>query len=180
MNTTKHTTAEGAGSSVYDYVSRARRAHFDGMVARSCGATAYAAENFRYRDEMMQAAHGASTIVLTLPAKPEEQWEAARVANAPKSDEDESAPLYYGYFDGLRGNGIEMTMEQAESASDASALARIPSITMQLDLYGPMELAISLRESGAWDEAELEDDDQNRQRAVWLAACDIRENRSEV
>lgn len=33
----------------------------------------------------------------------------------------------------------------------------------------------TLRRYGAWDEDELADDDQNRHRALWLAAADISE-----
>ena len=39
----------------------------------------------------------------------------------------------------------------------------------------PEVLANALREYGAWDEAELADDDANWRRIVWVLACDLRE-----
>jgi len=75
-----------------------------------------------------------------------------------------------------------MTLAQARSAShqgqcdsDVASLAAHPGIAAQLDAIGSDTLRDSLRESGAWDAEDLADDAQNRLRAVWLAACDIRE-----
>lgn len=88
-----------------------------------------------------------------------------------------------GCFDGLRGLEIRMTLEQALSAShagdcedDARHLASEGAICDQLDALGADNIRDGLRESGAWDAEELADDQANRQRAVWLAACDIKEN----
>lgn len=88
-----------------------------------------------------------------------------------------------GCFDGLRGLEIEMTMEEAQGAShqgqcddDVAWLTRRTHIAAQLDAIGADDIRAGLKESGAWDAVELADDYANRQRAVWLAACDIREN----
>jgi hypothetical protein len=90
---------------------------------------------------------------------------------------------YFGYFDGLRGLGLNMTKRDAFSAShsgqcdsDVAALVKKPAIAQQLDAMSPDDIRDGLKESGAWDTEELKDDQQNRRRAVWLAACDIREN----
>jgi hypothetical protein len=88
--------------------------------------------------------------------------------------------MKFGYFDGLRGRGVEMTLEQAAGAAhqgqcdeDVAALARVPEIAAQLDGFAPEDLAESLREYGAWDAAELADHDANKHRALWMAAWDI-------
>lgn len=84
-----------------------------------------------------------------------------------------------GYVCGLRGVELEMSAECVAdcsgpgSADDAVAywaprIARPESLTPEL-------LASCLRETGAWDRDELEDDDENWRRAVWIAACDARE-----
>ncbi len=94
--------------------------------------------------------------------------------------ENELNTLHCGCFDGLRGLEIEMTLDDALSAShqgqcdnDVAALAMQPAISAQLDAIHPDTLRLALQECGAgWD---LSDDDANRQRAVWMAACDIRE-----
>lgn len=95
----------------------------------------------------------------------------------------ESNELLYGCFDGLRGLEIAMTLEQALSCShagqcddDVAALVRHPAIATQLDAIGADAIRAALSESGGWEDNELADDEQNRHRAVWLAACDIREN----
>jgi hypothetical protein len=91
-----------------------------------------------------------------------------------------------GCFDGLRGSSIEMTIDQAESAShqgqcdeDVAALVQVPEIAMQLDSIGADKIRAGCKETGAWDEEQLADDDENRLRAVWMAACDIKENLDE-
>jgi len=94
--------------------------------------------------------------------------------------ETELNTLHAGCFDGLRGLEIEMTLDDALSAAhqgrcddDVAALTLQPAIATQLDAIHPDTLRLGLQESGAgWD---LSDDDANRQRAVWMAACDIRE-----
>ena len=58
------------------------------------------------------------------------------------------------------------------------SLSRQPYIAEQLAKLDPKLLAKELSEWGAWDEAELADHDQNLQRILWLAACDIAEGHS--
>lgn len=88
----------------------------------------------------------------------------------------------FGYFDGLRGRGIEFGSPDAvESCShqgacdeDVRALLRVPAIEAEVDRYSPDELRQSLKEWGSWDEHELRDHERNRERALWLAACGAR------
>jgi hypothetical protein len=94
--------------------------------------------------------------------------------------------LLTGYFDGLRGRFLEMSLEDAQSAShqgkcdeDVEALASESHIAAQLDKLTPDEVRESIKECGAWTAEELADDTQNRLRAVWLAAGDVKENASE-
>lgn len=93
---------------------------------------------------------------------------------------------FSGCFDGLRGLEIAMEKDAALSAShsgqcdvDVAELLNVPEIAAQLDAMGADEIRDGLRESGAYDEEELADDAQNRNRAVWMAACDIRERLNE-
>jgi hypothetical protein len=79
--------------------------------------------------------------------------------------------------------GLRMTRAQAASAchpgpcdDDVAALARVPAIRRQLAKIDQAMLAEELREYGAWDETERADHEQNLQRIVWLAACEICEN----
>ena len=96
-------------------------------------------------------------------------------------------PVFFGVFDGLRGGGLYMSLADAHAAShqgdchdDVCALLRRTSIVAQLDAYGADFIREAVRESGGWDEEEMADDDRNRERVVWMAACDIRENQQEA
>ena len=77
---------------------------------------------------------------------------------------------------------IQMTRAQADSAShpgpcdfDVAELLRDKKIVRQLDKIGPEKLRAELYGYGAWDDAELADDAQNRARIVWIAAGIISE-----
>jgi len=79
---------------------------------------------------------------------------------------------------------LKMTMEQAEMVplvGDADdgvlALSKIPEIKAQMDKIKPELLAECLDEYGVWDQVELKDNEQNIQRLLWIAACDIREEK---
>lgn len=61
---------------------------------------------------------------------------------------------------------------------DVLALSRKPYIAEQLAKLDRELLAKELKEWGAWDETERADHDQNLQRILWLAACDIAEGHS--
>lgn len=62
---------------------------------------------------------------------------------------------------------------------DVNELLKSADIRKQLDRIGPDAIRDELREYGAWDADELADDEQNRARIVWIAAGNIREERSE-
>ena len=62
-----------------------------------------------------------------------------------------------------------------DAAEDVDAALRVPMIEAQLDAIPADAIRAELREYGAWDDAELADDAENRKRIVWIAACDIRE-----
>jgi hypothetical protein len=91
--------------------------------------------------------------------------------------------LYYGCFCGTRGLEIAMTMDEAKSAShqgqcdeDVAWLLKQPHISAQFDKIDPDDIRAALAEYGAWDDEQLADDEANRNRALWSAARDIREN----
>ena len=75
---------------------------------------------------------------------------------------------------------IKMTKAQAASAShqgqcddDVLCLSKVPAIARQLAAIDPEAIALELDEYGAWDAAELADNTANRQRILWIAACNI-------
>ena len=88
-----------------------------------------------------------------------------------------------GIVNGITGDGIEMTLDQAKGAShqgqcteDVRELSKDAEIKRQLAELGAEKIRSALKECGAWDDEELEDEDENEQRFVWLAAGDIVEN----
>lgn len=77
---------------------------------------------------------------------------------------------------------IAMTLEQAQSAAhqgpcddDVMALSKHWFIAQQLAALDPEKLRAELKGWGAWDAEELADHEDNLQRIVWLAACNISE-----
>lgn len=77
---------------------------------------------------------------------------------------------------------ISMSLKQAQSAShagrcdeDVKALLKHPSIIKQLAAIASAKLVEELKEYGAWDAEELADHEMNKNRIIWLAACNISE-----
>ena len=75
---------------------------------------------------------------------------------------------------------IELEEDDARSGShrgdcynDVASLIEKPYIKGQLDEIDPDEIRKELHDYGAWDDEELEDDYENRIRAVWCACGDI-------
>lgn len=94
--------------------------------------------------------------------------------------------MRWGLWDGLRGRELELPLEHALDASGPGSndsavayLCTLPSVKAQLALLSDSDLQDGLRETGAWDEDELQDRATNESRAVWLAAHDIREEEPE-
>lgn len=78
------------------------------------------------------------------------------------------------------------SLDEARSCSgigsqDANvrALSHLPRIRKQLDDIDRHQLRAELREVGAWDDTDLQDHEQNLQRLLWIACCDIAEGRTE-
>jgi hypothetical protein len=65
---------------------------------------------------------------------------------------------------------------QGQCDDDIAGLLTRPYIARQLDRIPATLIASELREYGAWDEAELADEAQNRARILWIACGDIQDN----
>lgn len=82
---------------------------------------------------------------------------------------------------------IEMTLAQAESASqpgkdaleDVRELLKDKKIIRQLKKIGNDKIRDELKQWGGWEYEELEDDEANRERIVWLAAGNISDEQNE-
>lgn len=80
----------------------------------------------------------------------------------------------YAYFNRFT---IQMTKAQAKNAShpgpcdqEVKELSELPQIKRQFKKINPVDIAKELQEYGAWDETELQDNDANIQRILWIAA----------
>jgi hypothetical protein len=85
----------------------------------------------------------------------------------------------YASFDRFE---IQMTRKQAESAShpgpcdlDVRDLLNDRKIARQLEKIPAEKIAAELKEYGAWDEVELSNEQENRERIIWIAAGNIME-----
>ena len=79
---------------------------------------------------------------------------------------------------------LSITKAQAEACShsgdcepDVIALRQVPAIRRQLAKIEPDTLKDCLSEYGVWDDVELSDHNRNLSRLLWLACCDISEER---
>ena len=77
---------------------------------------------------------------------------------------------------------LNLTKAQALSGShqgacdeDIAQLLTVPVIRRQLDKIPAAALRAELKETGAWNEDDLQDTEANNARIVWLAAVNIRE-----
>lgn len=77
---------------------------------------------------------------------------------------------------------ITMTMKQAADAAhigdctdDVKKLCSNRKIKEQLEQISASDLRDELQEYGAWDEAELDNREENEERVIWIAACNIME-----
>lgn len=77
---------------------------------------------------------------------------------------------------------IKMTLQQAESCShpgeclgDVEMLIEEPLIKRQRKKIDPELIRTELREYGAWEDWQLENDDMNWARILWIGANDISE-----
>lgn len=65
---------------------------------------------------------------------------------------------------------------QGDCDEDVKAHVTLPRFKRQLDKIPVTEIAAELKEYGAWDAEELSNEEENRMRVLWLAACDVKEN----
>lgn len=94
----------------------------------------------------------------------------------------------YTWTDGESGGlPIRLRLDEARACShpgqcdgDVTYLrqscARVRNDLRRMD---PAELRECLRHYGAWDAEELADHDENLQRVLWIACCDVAERPSE-
>jgi len=75
---------------------------------------------------------------------------------------------------------ISLTVKDAQAVHhsgdcypDVCVAVTISYIASQLDEIGPEAIRAELVEYGAWDEEELKNDDDNRERIVWIVGGNI-------
>lgn len=62
---------------------------------------------------------------------------------------------------------------QGQCDDDVEYLVKRSDISTQLDKIDPLLIRAELKEYGAWNEKELDDQEQNRRRIVWIACGQI-------
>jgi hypothetical protein len=78
----------------------------------------------------------------------------------------------------LAQEDVQACSHAGECYNDVSHAITLPYIAKQLDEIGAEAIRQELNEYGCWDAEELADDEMNRCRIVWIAACNIREEQS--
>lgn len=107
---------------------------------------------------------------------PSNAWQAQQWANL-------TPPRAFWYSSSCGRIEIALTLDDARSGShsgqcddDVAALRTVPYIAEQLAALNPEHVRNDCRESGAWNDQEPADDEQNLNRVLWFACSDIREN----
>lgn len=102
--------------------------------------------------------------------------------NEPLDGSTPEAPELFWFGTSSGRIELQLTMEQANSGShqgqcdaDVLELSKMPDVACQLERIEPALLAAELEEYGAWDAEQLADHEENIQRILWLACCDITE-----
>lgn len=79
---------------------------------------------------------------------------------------------------------IKMTLQQAKNVShqgrcdsDVIELLKVPAIKNQLKKITPEDIRDVLKEYGAWEDEELKNHENNLERLIWLASCNISEEK---
>lgn len=78
---------------------------------------------------------------------------------------------------------IEMTLREAIAMSPrgrnadgiVALFVKQTRFQNQLNKIGAGNIQLELKEYGSWDDDELADVEANKQRILWIAACNIRE-----
>lgn len=76
----------------------------------------------------------------------------------------------------LTQDDIDSVPSSGPADEAIAALRRDPRIEAQLQAGNMNHITAHLGEYGAWDRVELMDFDENLNRWLWLAICDIRES----
>jgi len=81
---------------------------------------------------------------------------------------------YIGNFEiGLTLDDALRGCHRGACDADIASLVSVPYIAEQLAQVPEIDLVTSLRDTGAWDDDELQDRDINIERALWIACGDI-------
>jgi hypothetical protein len=84
------------------------------------------------------------------------------------------------YWTSSQGFELTLSDEDAQKGyhpgscdSDIESLLKLPYIAEQLEKWEPEAVRNELREYGAWEEGDLNDDEANKGRMLWLACGDL-------
>lgn len=75
----------------------------------------------------------------------------------------------------IKDEDIDACSHQGQCYQDVKETRRKAYIREQLDKVDPEHLRQYLKEFGAWEPEELQDHEDNLDRLLWTACCDIRE-----
>lgn len=70
---------------------------------------------------------------------------------------------------------LNCSQVQKDATDDVDYALRCTPVGDAVDALAPDLIREELRDYGTWDDEELADDEENRARLVWIAACNVRE-----
>lgn len=75
----------------------------------------------------------------------------------------------------LRQSDLDSIPRHGPADEAIDVLVKEPHIAEQLDAYDADDIRKELKEYGAWDDEELQDDEQNRKRLLWVLIGNLQE-----
>lgn len=73
----------------------------------------------------------------------------------------------------------ESVSQQGDNYDNVRDLLEEEYISYQLDLIGEHDIREAVSETGAWDTDELDDDEKNRERYLWILGNNITEEETD-
>jgi hypothetical protein len=72
---------------------------------------------------------------------------------------------------------IEMCPISGSADNAIASMRKLPEVIAEVAAINPDKLRMELKEYGAWDAEELANHEDNIDRILWIACCDIREGK---
>lgn len=68
---------------------------------------------------------------------------------------------------------VNLICHSGDNTEDVKRCLELPEIAEQINKLDPKKIATELKEYGAWDDNELQNEQDNKERILWVGAWNI-------